>query len=69
MKAVLTKFAAKKAVVTASLIIGAITVTTLPSCKHQEDCGAYQGSGKSTRSHKKQMRHSSVLRLNTGSIA
>jgi hypothetical protein len=69
MKAVIKKFAAKKAVVTASLIIGAITVTTLPSCKHQEDCGAYQGSGKSTRSHKKHKRHSSVIRINTGNIA
>jgi hypothetical protein len=69
MKSVFKKFAAKKAVVVASVIIGAITVTTLPSCKHQEDCGAYQGSGKSTRSHKKHKRHSSVIRINTGNIA
>jgi hypothetical protein len=69
MKAVFKKFASKKAVVTASIIIGAITMTTLPSCKHQEDCGAYQGSGKSTRSHKKNKRHSSVIRINSGNIA
>lgn len=69
MKAVFKKFASKKAVVTASIIIGAITMTTLPSCKHQEDCGAYQGSGKSTRSHKKHKRHSSVIRINSGNIA
>lgn len=35
-----------------AVMIASIVVTSIPSCKSQEDCGAYQGSGKSTRSHK-----------------
>lgn len=48
----------------ASVLIASIVITAIPSCKGQEDCGAYQGSGKSTRSHKKHKRHSSVITVN-----
>jgi len=43
-----------KSVFKTLLVIMVVSVVTasLPSCKSQEDCGAYQGSGKSTRSHK-----------------
>jgi hypothetical protein len=61
MTKVLGKFAAKKAVL--ALVVG-VVLASMPSCKHQEDCGAYQGSGKSTRSHKKQKRYSSVISIN-----
>lgn len=62
MTSVFGKFAAKKAVFV--LVVGFV-LASMPACKHQEDCGAYQGSGKSTRSHKKHKRHSSVITLQT----
>jgi len=61
MTKVIEKFAAKKVVL--AMVVG-VVLASIPSCKHQEDCGAYQGSGKSTRSHKKQKRYSSVISLN-----
>lgn len=39
-----------------AVMVASIVMTAIPSCKGQEDCGAYQGSGKSTRSHH-QKRH------------
>ncbi len=35
----------------AAVMVASVVMTAIPSCKSQEDCGAYQGSGKSTRSH------------------
>ena len=42
-----------KSVLKSLLVVMVVSVVAaaLPSCKSQEDCGAYQGSGKSTRSH------------------
>lgn len=60
MKSVFGKFAAKKAVFV--LVVG-VVLASMPACKHQEDCGAYQGSGKSTRSHKKNKRYSNVISI------
>jgi len=34
---------------------------SLPSCKRTEDCGAYQGSGKTTRSFKSKKHHSEMI--------
>lgn len=62
MASVFGKFAAKKVAVV--LVVGFV-LACMPACKHQEDCGAYQGSGKSTRSHKKNKRYSSVIITNT----
>lgn len=36
-----------------AVMVAAVVISAIPSCKSQEDCGAYQGSGKSTRSHHK----------------
>lgn len=33
------------------IMVVSVVASALPSCKGQEDCGAYQGSGKSTRSN------------------
>lgn len=35
----------------AAVMVASVVMTAMPSCKGQEDCGAYQGSGKSTRSN------------------
>lgn len=45
-------------------------ILTMASCKH-EDCGAYQGSGKGTRSfkQKKHHRHAMVVRFDAARIA
>ncbi|GAB4130844.1 MAG: hypothetical protein Fur0041_00500 [Bacteroidia bacterium] len=45
--------------VLSTLAIAGIVIATLPSCKHQGGCDAYQGSHKSTRSHKK--KHHAVV--------
>lgn len=52
--------ATKKSIFTGILIIAGLVMVSLPSCKHHEDCGAYQGSGKSSRSYKKHHRHAQV---------
>lgn len=57
MKAAL---ATKKVFITAGVIIAGMMMLTLPSCKH-EDCGAYQGSGKGTRSFKKSKHHHAMV--------
>lgn len=33
------------------VMVASVVMSAMPSCKGQEDCGAYQGSHKSTRSH------------------
>jgi uncharacterized lipoprotein YehR (DUF1307 family) len=55
LKSVLNRIAPKK-VLTVTLFAAGIMMISLPSCRHQEDCGAYQGSGKGTRSMKKHHR-------------
>ncbi len=49
----------KKVIATVAVV--GFVVALLPSCKHQGSCDAYQGSHKSSRSHKK--RHAEVVRV------
>ena len=65
IKSALTRFAQKKVILTGVLLMTGLVMISLPSCKHQEDCGAYQGSGKSSRSYKskKHHRHAQVVNL------
>jgi hypothetical protein len=49
----------KKVIATVAVV--AFVAALLPSCKHQGSCDAYQGSHKSSRSHKK--RHAEVVRV------
>jgi hypothetical protein len=53
--------AARKAITVTVLLFATALLFGLPACKHQEDCGAYQGSGKSTRSFKSKKHHSEVI--------
>jgi hypothetical protein len=56
------RFAAKKRTLAATLFVAGIIVGGIASCKAPESCEAYQGSGKSTRSHKHgKGRHSAVI--------
>ena len=50
-----------KSIVTAGILTAAIILLSLPSCKRTEDCGAYQGSGKTTRSFKSKKHHSEMI--------
>ena len=63
IKTAITRFTAKKVMLTGVLLMTGLVMISLPSCKHQEDCGAYQGSGKSSRSYKgkKHHRHAQVI--------
>lgn len=66
IKSAINRFASKKVMLTGVLLMTGLVMISLPSCKHHEDCGAYQGSGKSSRSHKakKHHRHAQVIDLN-----
>jgi hypothetical protein len=62
------KMLQKKGTIIGMILFTGIMLVSLPSCKHQEDCGAYQGSHKSSRSHKKHHRHAMVVRFDNTQI-
>ncbi|MGL4596828.1 MAG: hypothetical protein ACRCYO_04835 [Bacteroidia bacterium] len=53
----------KKANLVRVFVLAGLVMFGLASCKGGEDCGAYQGSHKSTRSHKAKKRYSEVKTL------
>jgi hypothetical protein len=53
----------KKAVIIRTLVFTSIVMIGMASCKTPEDCGAYQGSRKSSRSYKAKKRYSEANTL------